>query len=70
MTIDIDPRFAEFIEAAADLLRLSARIRPESKRWDHQAFAAEGLHLLYGDTITGFDSAAAVGTATRQEGIN
>ena len=68
--IDIDPRTADFIEAAADLLRLSARIRPELKRWNHQAFAAEGLHLLYGTTITGFDSAAAVETATRQEGIN
>ena len=67
--IDMDPRTAEFIEAAADLLRLSARIRPELKRWDHQVFAAEGLHMLYGSTITGFDSAAAVETASKQEGI-
>lgn len=67
--IDMDPRTAEFIEAAADLLRLSARIRPELMRWDHQVFAAEGLHMLYGNTITGFDSAAAVETASRQEGI-
>ena len=66
--IDMDPRTAEFIEAAADLLRLSARIRQELKRWDHQTFAAEGLHMLYGSTITGFDSAAAVETASRQEG--
>ena len=67
--IDMDPRTAEFIEAAADLLQISARIRPELKRWDHQVFAAEGLHMLYGNTITGFDSAAAVETASRQEGI-
>ena len=67
--IDMDPRTAEFIEAAADLLQISARIRPELKRWIHQVFAAEGLHMLYGNTITGFDSAAAVETASRQEGI-
>ena len=67
--IDMDPRTAEFIEAAADLLQLSARSRPELKRWDHQVFAAEGLHMLYGSNITGFDSAAAVETASRQEGI-
>ena len=67
--IDMDPRTAEFIEAAADLLRLSARIRPDLKRWDHQVFAAEGLHMLYDNTITGFDSAAAVETASKQEGL-
>ena len=67
MTTDIDPRFAELIETAANLLRLSTRLRSEMKRWNHQAFAAEGLHLLYGNTITGFDSAAAVGTSQRLE---
>jgi hypothetical protein len=67
--IDMDPRTAEFVEAASDMLRLSARIRPELKRWDHQVFAAEGLHMLYGSTITGIDTAAAVETASKQEGI-
>ena len=46
-TTEMDPRTADFIEAAADLLRLSARIRPELMRWDHQAFAADGLQTLY-----------------------
>ena len=67
---EIDPRTAGFIEAAADLLRLSERLRPELKRWAHQTFAAEVLHMLYGSTITGFESSAAVDTASRQEGIN
>ena len=65
--LDMDPRTAEIIEAASDLLRLSARIRPELKRWDHQVFAAEGLHMLYDKTITGIDTAAAIETASIQE---
>ena len=70
MTTDMTPRTAGFIESAATLLLLLSRQhRPCLNRWDHQAFAATGLNLLFGDCIEAEDVAAAVETATRQEGI-
>ena len=67
--IDMTPRTAGLIEAAAELLRLSARTRPELMRWDHKAFAATGLQLLHSDQISVHEIESAVETATRQEGI-
>lgn len=67
---DMDPRTAESIEAAADLLRLSARIRPELMRWDHQAFAAKVLPDLFKEDLSVEEILNAVETASRQEGIN
>ena len=69
MTTDMTPRTAGFIESAATLLLLSRQHRPCLNRWDHQAFAATGLNLLFGECIEAEDVAAAVETATRQEGI-
>ena len=69
MTTDMTPRTAGFIESVATLLLLSRQHRPCLNRWDHQAFAATGLALLFGECIEAKDVAAAVETATRQEGI-
>ena len=69
MTEDMTLRTAGFIESAATLLLLSRQHRPCLNRWDHQAFAATGLTLLFGECITGEDIASAVETATWQEGI-
>ncbi len=69
MTEDMTLRTAGFIESAATLLGLSRQMRPSLNRWDHQAFAATGLTLLFGECIEAKDVAAAVETATRQEGI-
>ena len=69
--IDMDPRTAESIEAAADLLRLSARIRPNFNLEDHREFAVHCLWHLF-DGPEGIDSIEideAIRTASRQEGI-
>ena len=67
--LEIDPGTAGLIEAAAELLRLSARTRPELMRWDHKAFAATGLQLLHSDQISVDEIESAIETAARQEGI-
>ena len=67
---DISPRTAELIEAAAELLLLSRRSRPDAGRHDWQSFTATVLPLLFDDEITADDICDAIEIASRQEGIN
>jgi hypothetical protein len=46
--IDMDPRTAEFVEAASDMLRLSARIRPEE--YVTHCLAVVNHHRLQGNS--------------------
>lgn len=69
-TTDIDPRTAELIEAAAELMLLSRRSRPDDGWHEWKAFAATVLPMLFEDDLNADDIVSAVETAARQEGIN
>lgn len=64
------PRTADLIEAAAELMLLSRRSRPDDGRNEWKAFAATVLPLLFDDEISADDICNAIETAARQEGIN
>ena len=70
-TTELDPRTAEFIEAAADLLRLSARCRPNFDLEDHREFAVHCLWNLFDgpEGIDSFEIEDAIRTAAKQESI-
>ena len=67
--IDMTPRTAELIEAAAELMLLSRRSRPDDGRHEWRSFAAKVLPLLFGDNLSARDIYKAIKTAERQEGI-
>lgn len=67
---DINPRTAELIEAAAELMLLSRRSRPDDGRHEWRSFAATVLPLLFEDDLSALDICKAIETAARQEGIN
>ncbi len=69
-TTDIDARTAELIEAAAELMLLSRRSRPDDGRHEWRSFAATVLPMLFGDDLSALDICKAIETASRQEGIN
>ena len=66
----MDPRTAELIEAAAELMLLSRRSRPDDGRHEWKAFAATVLPDLFKEDLSGEEILNAVETAARQEGIN
>ena len=65
---DISPRTVELIEAAAELLLLSRRSRPDAGRHEWQSFTATVLPLLFDDEITADDICDAIEIASRQGG--
>ena len=67
---DMDHRTAELIEAAAELMLLSRRSRPDDGRHEWKAFAATVLPDLFKEDLSGEEILNAVETAARQEGIN
>lgn len=69
-TTDIAPRTAELIEAAAELMLLSRRSRPDDGRHEWKAFAATVLPMLFGDDLSETELIGSIETAARQEGIN
>ena len=67
---DMDRRTAELIEAAAELMLLSRRSRPDDGRNEWKAFAATVLPDLFKEDLSEDDIVGAIETAARQEGIN
>ena len=67
---DMGPRTAELIEAAAELMLLSRRSRPDDGRHEWKAFAASVLPMLFGDDLSEIEIIGAIETAARQEGLN
>lgn len=67
---DISPRAAELIEAAAELLLLSRRSRPDAGRHEWQSFTATVVPQLFDVEISADDICNAIETASRQEGIS
>ena len=67
--IEIDSRTAELIEAAAELMLLSRRSRPDDGWHEWRSFAATVLPLLFEEDLSADDIVGAIETATRQEGL-
>ena len=68
--IEIDSRTAELIEAAAELMLLSRRSRPDDGRHEWKAFAATVLPDLFKEDLSEDEIVGAIETAARQEGLN
>ena len=68
--IEIDSRTAELIEAAAELMLLSRRSRPDDGFNEWRSFAARVLPLLFEDDLSENDIVGSIETAARQEGLN
>ena len=66
---DIDARTAELIEAAAELMLLSRRSRPDGGFHQWRSFAATVLPLLFEDDLKADEIFSAIETAARQEGL-
>ena len=66
----MDRRTAELIEAAAELMLLSRRSRPDDGRHEWKAFAAAVLPDLFKEDLSADDIVGAIETAARQEGLN
>ena len=67
---DMDRRTAELIEAAAELMLLSRRSRPDDGWHEWRSFAATVLPLLFEEDLSAEEIINAVETAARQEGLN
>ena len=67
---DMDHRTAELIEAAAELMLLSRRSRPDDGRHEWKAFAATVLPDLFKEDLSAEAIINVVETAARQEGLN
>lgn len=67
--LEMDPRTAALIEAAAELMLLSRGFRPKSGRDEWRSFAATVLPLLVEEDLSADEICSAIDTAARQEGI-